>query len=309
MVDIIFMGTPSMAVPTLDKLVEKGFNVKLVVCQPDKPQGRGQKLKPCSVKEAALKHNIEVFQPEKLRNNSEALEKLKSYDFDFLVVVAYGKILPKEVLNLPKKAPVNVHFSLLPKYRGAAPVNWAIINGESLTGVSTMLMDEGLDTGDILLVEKVDVDRKNSEELSLELSEVGGKLLIETLNTFESIIPQKQDEKNTCYAPIIKKEDGFIDFNEDATVIERKIRGFYPWPTAWTKLGDLTFKIFGADVVESDRDLAVGTVFDTDKKGFKIKCGSNALAVKDVQLEGKKRMDVKSFLSGYKIVDGTIFGK
>lgn len=309
MTDIIFMGTPAMAVPTLNKLLENGFNVKLVVCQPDKPQGRGQKLKPCPVKETALARGIEVFQPEKLRNNTDALEKLKGYNCDFLVVVAYGKILPKDVLNIPKKAPINVHFSLLPKYRGAAPVNWAIINGESTTGVTTMLMDEGLDTGDILLIKETFVDRKNSEELSMELAEIGGELLIRTIQKFDSISPLKQDEKYTCYAPMIKKDDGFINFEEDAAAIERKIRGFYPWPTAWTKLGDLTFKIFKADVVKSNNSLAPGTLFDLNKNGFNIKCGSDALSVKDVQLEGKKRMDVKSFLSGYKMVEGIVFGK
>lgn len=309
MTDVIFMGTPLMAVPALEKLIKNDFNVKLVVCQPDKPQGRGHKLKPCPVKEAALKYGIEVFQPEKLKNNKEAIDKLKTYTADFLVVVAYGKILPKEVLDLPVKAPVNVHFSLLPKYRGAAPVNWAIINGETETGVSTMLMDEGLDTGDILLVKKVCIDRKNSEQLSMELSNIGSELLLETLKIFDSIEPLKQGDSGTCYAPIIKKDDGFINFNEDAHVIERKIRGFYPWPNVWTKLNGLTFKIFEADVVDSDKSVLPGTIFDSDKNGFKIRCSKGAISVRDVQLEGKKRMDVKSFISGFKVVDGTVLGE
>jgi methionyl-tRNA formyltransferase len=308
-VDVIFMGTPLTAVPILKSLIDdKEINVRLVVCQPDKPKGRGNKLTPPPVKEIAVEHNIEVFQPEKLKNNLDALNKLKSYDVDFLVVVAYGKILPKEVLDIPRKAPVNVHYSLLPKYRGAAPVNWAIINGETETGVTTMLMDEGLDTGDILLVEKTRIDRKNSEQLLVELSDIGAQLLLKTLKEFDKIKPIKQDDSLASYAPIIKKDEGLINWNSDADYIERTIRGFYPWPSAFTKLNGLTFKIFDAEIVTDNPDVEPGTVYEVTRDFMLVKCGNYSLKLKEVQLEGKKRMDVKSFLAGYKVEKGIVLG-
>ncbi|UOD35004.1 methionyl-tRNA formyltransferase [Deferribacteraceae bacterium V6Fe1] len=308
--DVIFMGTPLTAVPILKSLIDDpGINVKLVVCQPDKPKGRGNKLTPPPVKELAIEHNIEVFQPDKLKNNEEALQKLKSYDIDFLVVVAYGKILPKEVLDIPKKAPINVHYSLLPKYRGAAPVNWAIINGEKETGVATMYMDEGLDTGDILLVESVFIDKKNTEELLIELSDIGARLLIKTLKEFDTIIPVKQDDSQATYAPMMKKDDGLIDWNKDAEYIERLIRGFYPWPSAYTKLNNLTFKIFKSEVVYEDyANIEPGTIYEINRDNVVVKCGKDSLKLQEIQLEGKKRMDVKSFLSGYKLEKGTVLG-
>ncbi|MCA1928191.1 MAG: methionyl-tRNA formyltransferase, partial [Calditerrivibrio sp.] len=214
---IVFMGTPEIAVPTLDKLLKNGMSVSLVVCQPDKPKGRGNKLQPPPVKEYAIANNLEVFQPEKIKNNTDAIEKIKSHSPDFIVVAAYGKILPKELLEIPKYAPVNVHFSLLPKYRGAAPVNWAIINGESETGVTTMKMDEGLDTGDILLVRKEPISPEDTTvTLSERLAEIGGDLLVETLKNYSNITPKPQDHSNFTYAPIIKKEDGKIDFKKPA---------------------------------------------------------------------------------------------
>jgi len=303
------MGTPLTAVPILKSLIDdKEINVRLVVCQPDKPKGRGNKLTPPPVKEIAVEHNIEVFQPEKLKNNLDALNKLKSYDVDFLVVVAYGKILPKEVLDIPRKAPVNVHYSLLPKYRGAAPVNWAIINGETETGVTTMIMDEGLDTGDILLVEKTKINRKNSEQLLVELSDIGAQLLLKTLKEFDNIKPIKQDDSLASYAPIIKKDDGLINWNSDADYIERTIRGFYPWPSAFTKLNGLTFKIFDAEIVTDNPDAEPGTVYEVTRDFMLVKCGNYSLKLKEVQLEGKKRMDVKSFLAGYKVEKGIVLG-
>lgn len=308
--DIIFMGTPQAAVPILQKLIDdRDINVRLVVCQPDKPKGRGNKVAPPPVKELAVKYNIETFQPEKLKNNVEAINKLKTYNIDFLVVVAYGKILPKEILEIPKNAPINVHFSLLPKYRGAAPVNWAIVNGEKETGVTTMIMDEGLDTGDILLWEKVEIGNKNAEVLLAELSNLGAELLIKTLKNFENIIPCKQDDKIATYAPIIKKEDGAINWYEDALKIERMIRGFYPWPSAFTKLNNKNFKIFKAEVVDDNNiDVEPGTVYEIYKDSFLVKCGKNSLKIFEVQLEGKNRVDVKSFLAGKNIDKGVVFG-
>lgn len=304
------MGTPNAAVPILKSLIDDSeINVKLVVCQPDKPKGRGNKLTPPPVKELAIEHNIEVFQPDKLKNNEEALKKLKSYNIDFLVVVAYGKILPKEVLEIPKKAPINVHYSLLPKYRGAAPVNWAIINGEKETGVTTMLMDEGLDTGDILLVESVVIERENAEELLLKLSDIGAKLILKTIKEFDMIVPVKQDDSQSSYAPMMKKDDGLIDWNKDAEYIERLIRGFYPWPSAFTKLNNLIFKIFKSEVVYEDySNIKPGTIYEINRDNVIVKCGKNSLKLEEIQIEGKKRMDVKSFLSGYKLEKGSLLG-
>lgn len=304
------MGTPNAAVPILKSLIDDSdINVKLVVCQPDKPKGRGNKLTPPPVKELAIEHNIEVFQPDKLKNNEEALKKLRSYNIDFLVVVAYGKILPKEVLEIPKKAPINVHFSLLPKYRGAAPVNWAIINGEKETGVTTMLMDEGLDTGDILLVERVVIERENAEELLSKLSDIGAKLILKTIKEFDMIDPVKQDDSQSSYAPMMKKDDGLIDWNKDAEYIERLIRGFYPWPSAFTKLNNLIFKIFKSEVVYEDySNIKPGTIYEINRDNVIVKCGKNSLKLEEIQIEGKKRMDVKSFLSGYKLEKGTLLG-
>ncbi|KAA0257689.1 methionyl-tRNA formyltransferase [Deferribacter autotrophicus] len=305
--NIVFMGTPEIAVPTLSKLVEMGFNVNLVVCQPDKPKGRGKKLQPPPTKEFALKHGIEVYQPEKLKNNDEAYYKIAEKNPDFLVVVAYGKILPAKILNIPGKAPINVHFSLLPKYRGAAPVNWAIINGEGKTGVTTMLMDVGLDTGDILLMDETSIDRKDAVELSKELSESGANLLIETIKNFDYITPKKQDDSAATYAPILKKEDGLINFNESAEVIERKIRGLQPWPTAFTYYNGKLVKFFKADVTKDKKELSPGTIFDVTKKDFKVKCIEGSLIVKEIQFEGKKRMPVASFLAGFSIKEGDRF--
>lgn len=298
----VFMGTPEMAVPTLKALVDNGIDVPLVITQTDKPSGRGNKMQSPPVKEYADSVGIEVLQPKSLRNNAEILEQLKAIAPDFIVVAAYGKILPQEVLDVPKFAPVNVHFSLLPRYRGAAPVNWAVINGEKETGVSTMLMDAGLDTGDILLVERTPIDKKDSVMIAEELAETGAKLLIKTLNDFQSITPVKQVEADMTYAPIMKKEDGHIKWAEKtAEQIECMIRGFVPWPTAYTYLNGKIFKLFAAETVKCDNDAEPGQVFDVTKKAFCVRCRENALRITELQPEGKKRMPSASFLAGAKL--------
>lgn len=304
---IVFMGTPEMAVPTLDRLVKEGYEVPLVVCQPDKPKGRGNKLQPPPVKEYALKYNLEVFQPEKVKNNPDAISKIASCKPDFLVVVAYGKILPKDLLEVPKYAPINVHFSLLPKYRGAAPVNWAIINGETETGVTTMKMDEGLDTGDMLLTRSIPIEKDDTAiTLSEKLSIIGADLLIETLKNYDKITPIKQDHSAHTYAPIIKKEDGKIDFNKSAVVIERMIRGFQPWPTAYCYFKGKMVKFFKAEVVSGKGE--PGKVINVDKTSFTIACGEETgLKILELQLEGKNRVDTKSFLAGNPINIGEMF--
>ena len=305
---IVFMGTPEIAVPSLKALVENGFDIPLVITQPDKPKGRGQAVQYPPVKEYALTAGLEVYQPEKIKNNTEVMEKLKSISPDFFAVVAYGKILPQDVLDIPKIAPVNVHFSLLPKYRGPPPVNWAIMNGEEETGVDTMLMDAGMDTGDILLTAKTPILKKNAGELADELAVTGAALLIKTLNEFESITPVKQDDNKATKAPMMNKDMGLIDWAQDASQIERMIRAFTPWPASYSMLDSKKVKIFKSDVVESNHNAAAGTVINIEKESFTVACGNNALKILELQLEGKKRMDTKSFLAGYKLEKGSLLG-
>lgn len=305
---IIFMGTPEIAVPSLKALVENGFDIPLVITQPDKPKGRGQAMQYPPVKEYALTAGLEVYQPEKIKNNTEVMEKLKSISPDFFAVAAYGKILPQEVLDIPKIAPVNVHFSLLPKYRGPAPVNWAIMNGEEETGACTMLMDAGMDTGDILLTAKTPILKKNAGELADELAVTGAELLIKTLNEFESITPIKQDNDKATKAPMMNKEMGLINWSQDAFQIERMIRAFTPWPASYSMLDNKKIKIFKSDVAEINHNAAAGTIIDVDKDSITVACGNNALKIFELQLEGKKRMDTKSFLAGYKLEKGSLLG-
>lgn len=305
---IVFMGTPEIAVPSLKALVENGFDIPLVITQPDKPKGRGQAVQFPPVKEYALTADLEVYQPEKIKNNTEVMEKLKSISPDFFAVVAYGKILPQDVLDIPKIAPVNVHFSLLPKYRGPAPVNWAIMNGEEETGVDTMLMDAGMDTGDILLTAKIPILKKNAGELADELAVAGAELLIKTLNEFESITPVKQDDDKATKAPMMNKDMGLIDWSQDASQIERMIRAFTPWPAGYSTLDSKKVKIFKSDVVESNHNAAAGTVINIEKDSITVACGNNALKILELQLEGKKRMDAKSFLAGYKLTKDSLLG-
>ena len=304
----VFMGTPEIAVPTLKAMAEAGIDVTLVVSQPDRQKGRGRKLQPTPVKQAAEELGIEVYQPEKIRGNHDAYEKLKAQNADFFVVVAYGQILPEEVLNIPKFAPINVHFSLLPKYRGAAPVNWAVINGEETTGVTTMIMGVGLDTGDMLLKSETAIDKKSTVDLAEELSATGAELLVKTLKNFSDITPEPQKDDDSSYAPLMKKTDGLIDWTRPADEIERRIRGFAPWPAAFSSLNGKSVKIYGADVDSASSGRDAAEVFDVTRKSFKVACGEGALIIKDIQLEGKKRMDTASFLAGCKLENGEKLG-
>ena len=304
---IVFMGTPEIAAVSLRYLVENNFSIPLVITQPDKPKGRGKSLAFSPVKEYALSIGLNVYQPEKVKNNDDVIRILKDINPDFFAVVAYGKILPQEVLDIPKYAPINVHFSLLPKYRGPAPVNWAVMNGEVETGVNTMLMDAGMDTGDILLEEKTLIGSKNAEELAIELSVTGAKLLIKTINQFETITPKKQDHEKATRAPMMNKEMGLIDWNKSALEIERMTRAFIPWPAAYSKIGDKTLKIYKARVI-NDKTGPAGTVIDVSKNDFTIATGKDAIIVEELQLEGKKRMDTKSFLTGFNINIGDTIG-
>ena len=307
---VVFMGTPDFAVGTLKALLEAGHEVAAVVTQPDKPKGRGKELLMTPVKAEAVKHDIPVFQPERVRKNEEFLEELKKLAPDVIVVVAFGQILPVSILTLPKYGCVNVHASLLPMYRGAAPLQWVIINGEKVSGVTTMQMDKGLDTGDMLLKEEVAIEPKETYETYHDkLSVVGAQLLIKTLDGLEAgtITPVKQ-EGDTCYASMIDKSLGNLDFTRPAVELERLMRGLDPAPAAYSFLDGKLLKLFGADVVDSDKEYSApecGIITNITKNTFDITTGAGVLRVNEVQLEGKKRMDAASFLRGCKLTEGT----
>ena len=306
---VIFMGTPDFSVGTLEEIIKAGHEVVLVVSQPDKAVGRSKALKYTPVKECAIAHGIEVYQPERVRD-SACIEYLKSFHADIMIVVAFGQIIPKAVLDMPKYGCVNVHASLLPKYRGAAPIQWAVIDGEKESGVTTMQMDAGLDTGDMLLKTVVPLDEKETGgSLFDKLSKAGADLLLETLDALENgtVTPQKQGESPTAYAKMLTKDMGAIDWNRPAKELERLIRGLNPWPSAYTKLNGKTLKIWAADVCGQTGEKAQpGTVLKAEKDEFLIQTGEKILSVKELQLEGKKRMDTAAFLRGCHLEKGMI---
>lgn len=302
------MGTPEFAVPSLEALINAGHEVAAVVTQPDKPGGRGRKLTAPPVKEAALRHGIHVLQPPKIRTD-EFLEELKLIAPELICVTAYGKILPGAVLDLPPHGCVNVHASLLPKYRGAAPVNWAIVRGEEVTGVTTMQMDEAMDTGDMLQRREAAIDDEDTgETLSAKLSVVGAELLTETIGLLVNggLAPEKQDDSAATYAPILKKEDGFVDWRKPSREIRNLVRGMLPWPGAYTHLGGKLIKIYRADIAEGSGN--PGTVIESGGGVLRIACGEGALDLTELQIEGGKRLDVRAFLAGRKIEAGTVLG-
>lgn len=310
---IIFMGTPDFSVGTLEALVEAGHEVVLAVTQPDKPKGRGKEMQFTPVKECALAHNIPVYQPKKIRE-PECIEELKKYQADVCVVVAFGQILPKEILEMTPYGCINVHASLLPKYRGAAPIQWAVINGEKVSGVTTMQMDEGLDTGDMLEKVEITLDKKETGgSLFDKLSAKGAALCVHTLAELEkgTITPQKQGESTTEYAKMLNKKSGEIDWTKTAVEIERLIRGLNPWPSAYTQWEGKTMKIWEAeveDVVETIDTYEPGMITEVTKHGFKVQTGEGRLAIKSLQIPGKKRMEADAFLRGYHIETGTKLG-
>lgn len=304
---IVFMGTPDFSVPTLEQLI-RNHQVVGVVTQPDKRKGRGKAMAFPPVKEKALEYDIPVYQPVKVRE-PEFIEELKKMNPDIIVVVAFGQILPEEILNLPPYGCVNVHASLLPKYRGAAPIQWAVIDGEKETGVTTMYMAKGLDTGDMLDKVVVPIDPKETgESLHDKLSEAGGRLILETLTKLENgtAVRIPQNDAESCYAKMLTKELGEIDWNQSAAAIERLIRGLNSWPSAYTHLDGKTLKIWDADVEEGQADVAVGTVTEVKKDCFYVQTGDGRLKINKIQLQGKKRMAVQAFLLGYKIEKGTV---
>lgn len=307
--NIIYMGTPDFAVPPLKALADAGYNVSLVVSQPDKAKGRGKKLQNTPVKEAALSEGLNISQPEKIKSNEEFLEKLRSISPDIIIVAAYGKILPKELLDIPRLGCVNIHASLLPRFRGAAPIQKAILEGDKKTGITLMYMGEGLDTGDMIAKSETDIGHKTADELHDELSEMGAKLLIEYLPLIASgdISPERQNDELSCYAPMISKNDGLIDFSGDAEFIERQVRAMDSWPAAFTYINGQQMKIKNA-VVGDDVDEDPGTIVEADKNGIVIACGKGSIVVKSLQMPGKRTMTADEYLRGNSIEKGTVLG-
>ena len=307
---VIFMGTPNFSVGTLEALVQAGHEVVLAVTQPDKPKGRGGKMQYTPVKEKALEYGIPVFQPAKVREPA-CVEELAGYRADVIVVIAFGQILPRSILELTPYGCINVHASLLPKYRGAAPIQWALIDGETVTGVTTMQMDEGLDTGDMLLETEVPIGAdETGGSLHDKLAAAGAKLCVETLKALEegTVTPRKQGESPTKYARMLDKELGRIDWSRDAASIERLIRGLSPWPSAYTLWEGKTMKIWAAEVLDGDSALPCGAVADVTKTGFSVQTGSGLLRILELQIPGKKRMSADAFLRGYRMEPGTRLG-
>ena len=301
---IVYMGTPDFSVAPLKAMIEAGHTITAVVTQPDKQKGRGKEVAMTPVKECALSYGIPVLQPVKIKA-PEAVEELRKYEADIFVVVAFGQLLSEEILNMPKYGCINLHASLLPKYRGAAPIQWAILNGDQETGVTIQQMEKGLDTGDMLSRVVVPIDRKETgESLHDKLMEAGAKLLVETLPLIEEgkITPEKQDESQAdFYAVKLDKAMGHIDWKKPAEVIERFVRGLNSWPSAYTYYKGKTLKIWEADVVENHSEAAPGSVIQTGRDYFDVACGEGALRILSVQLEGKKKMTVKDFLLGYDV--------
>lgn len=309
---VVFMGTPDFAVPCLQKLIDEKYYIAAVVTQPDRPKGRGKKMVAPPVKELAEKYNIPVFQPEKVRN-PEFIEVLRSIAPDLIVVIAFGQILPKEILDIPTYGCINVHGSLLPKYRGAAPIQWAIINGEKITGVTTMFMDEGMDTGDMILKKEIFIEPEyTAGDLHNIMAPVGAELLKETLNELirGNIKREKQDENEATYAPMLKKENGLIDWSQPSYKIVNLIRGLSPWPSAYTFYKDQMIKIWKAEVYDKIYEFnAIGEIVEVIKnKGLIVKTGDSSLLITEIQAPNGKRMTVEEYLRGHDIEQNIILG-
>lgn len=306
--NIIFMGTPGFAVPSLEKLIEN-YNVTAVFTQPDRPKGRGKKIATSPVKDVALKYNIPVYQPEKIRNHIESIESIKALKPDFIIVVAFGQILPKEILMMPKYGCINLHASLLPKYRGAAPINWAIIKGDTKSGNTTMLMDVGLDTGDMLLKSEFDIkNNMTAGELHDILMADGAKLLIETIEKLKDnkIIPQKQDHSKNTYAPMLTKELAKINWENSNIEINNLIRGLNPSPVAQTEYLDNNMKIYEAELLDSNKKFEPGFIVSVTKKGIEVATGKGNLLIKRIQFSGGKPLTVEEYIRGHEIKENII---
>lgn len=307
---VVFMGTPDFAVPPLNALVEDGYLIACVVTQPDRPRGRKQRLTPPPVKVAAQNHGLEVWQPESIRA-SEAVERLRTFSPDLIVTVAYGQILPKSVLDMPAHGCINVHASLLPKYRGGAPIHWALINGERETGVTLMYMVEALDAGDILTQRRVPITADDTAgSLHDKLSKAGAELLRKSLPSIlrGDVTPTPQDDALATYAPNVTRADERIDWTQSAEAIVNRIRGLNPWPVAYTTLNGNIFKIWRAEPVQSQASAPPGTVVRVDERAIHVSAGKGEVRLLEVQPAGKKRMGTDQFLRGTKIIDGMKLG-
>lgn len=309
---VVFMGTPDFSVKALDSIIDAGHQVVLTVTQPDKPRGRGKEVQITPVKACAVKHDIPVFQPVKIRE-SEAVEKLRECRADVFVVAAFGQILTEEILNMPKFGCINIHASLLPKYRGAGPIQRVILDGMKETGITIMKMDKGVDTGDMLMQSVVPIDEKETgDSLHDKLAIEGAKLIVEALSRIEKgdIAPVKQNDDEASFAGKLDKSMGKIDWNNDAVKIERLVRGLNSWPGAYTSYNGKTLKIWESEVygnIKTQGNEAPGAVLSTDKTAIYVKTGEGVLKITQIQLEGKKRMNVKEFLLGCHIEAGEIF--
>ncbi|NLL04235.1 MAG: methionyl-tRNA formyltransferase [Clostridiaceae bacterium] len=305
------MGTPEFAVPSLDMLLKEGYEVVAVVTQPDKPKGRGKKMCFPPVKEYAIKQGIEVLQPDKVKT-SDFADKIKEINPDLLVTAAYGKILPKSVLDIPKYGCINVHGSLLPKYRGAAPIQWSIINGEKVTGITTMFTDVGMDTGDMLLKESIEInEHMTAGELHDKLSVLGAEVLKVTLQKLEdgSLVRTPQSDSEATYASMMTKEIGLIDWTKSSKEIHNLIRGTNPWPGSYTYYSGEKMKIWLTSVMsEDEHNLKAGTICNVSKDGIIVACGIGKLIIKEVQFECCRRMCVEDYICGHKMDEGEVFG-
>ncbi|OOM13652.1 methionyl-tRNA formyltransferase [Clostridium saccharobutylicum] len=307
--NIVFMGTPEFAVPSLKKLIEK-YNVTAILTQPDKPKGRGKKMAYSAVKEEGLKHEIPVYQPIKLKDDSELIAKLKELKPDFIIVVAFGQILTKEVLDIPKYGCINLHASLLPMYRGAAPLNWAIINGEKVSGNTTMLMDIGLDTGDMLLKDQIDIpENMTSGELHDILMIRGADLLVKSIEGIvnNTIKPEKQTDE-TFYAKMLNKEIASICWNKTSKEIHNLVRGLNPWPIAYTQYKGERMKIYETEVLSEKIIKEPGTILDVSKDGIKVACNDSVLMIKKVQFPNGKPLTIEQYINGHEIEKNIILG-
>jgi methionyl-tRNA formyltransferase len=304
---IIFFGSPASAVYSLKKICEKSHRVELIITQPDKPAGRGKKLSPSPVKRFAQSLNIPVYQPAKIRKDPHALEKMKAIDPDINVVVAYGQIIPSSLIYYPRYNSINLHFSLLPKYRGASPVHWSVLKGEQNTGVTIFELDEKMDEGDILTQQELMIlPGEYAHELETRLAVIGAELLCKTIDRIDSIPHTRQDHSQSTYAPLLKKEDGRIDWTKSATEIDRKIRAFTPWPSAFTFFDQKRIKIVkGKEQEDRAINLTPGAVSDVNKIGIQVSCGRNSTyLIEELQPEGKKAMSAYAFSLGTQIKPG-----
>ena len=308
--NIVFMGTPDFAVPTLEKLINEGNNISCVVTQPDKPKGRGKKESMPPVKEAALKYGLEVLQPIRIKSDEEFITHIQSLNPDVIVVVAFGQILPKSVLDIPKYGCINIHGSLLPKYRGAAPIQWSIINEDPITGVTIMYMNEGMDTGDMILKKEMIIsDQDTYETLHDKMKEVGANTLIEAMPIIESLGSRiKQDEEEATYAPKIEKSLGEIKWNNNTSTVDALIRGVTPWPGGYTYYKGEVMKVWRAKKIQTCVEGVPGAILGVDKDGILVKTLDGALIIEEIQMPNKKRMPVCEYIKGNCIDIGTMLG-